>query len=66
MLKLSLIGMSGAGKSHWTQKLSAAGFRAISIDDRIEKNSRRNLRPAGIGHRWSRGLDGVAGPAYLS
>lgn len=37
MVKLSLIGMSGAGKSHWTQNLAGAGFRAISIDDRIEQ-----------------------------
>jgi shikimate kinase len=29
--------MSGAGKSHWAQKLAGAGFRAIGIDDRIEE-----------------------------
>lgn len=37
MIKLSLIGMSGAGKSHWSQKLAAAGFRVIGVDDRIEE-----------------------------
>ena len=36
VIKLSFIGMSGAGKSHWAQKLKRAGFRAISIDDHIE------------------------------
>src|ERR1035437_10192105 len=37
VIKLSLIGMSGAGKSHWARKLAAAGFRVIGIDDRIER-----------------------------
>lgn len=36
MIKLSMIGMSGAGKSHWAQKLAGSGFRVVSIDDRIE------------------------------
>ena len=55
MIKLSLIGMSGAGKSHWAQKLAAAGFRVISIDDRIEKKLAPEL--AAGGHR---GIGGVA------
>jgi len=29
--------MSGAGKSHWSQKLAGAGFRVIGVDDRIEQ-----------------------------
>jgi shikimate kinase len=37
VIKLSLIGMSGAGKSHWSQKLAGAGFRVIGVDDRIEQ-----------------------------
>jgi shikimate kinase len=37
VIKLSLIGMSGAGKTHWSQKLAAAGLRVIGIDDRIEE-----------------------------
>ena len=55
MLKLSLIGMSGAGKSHWTRKLAGAGFRAISIDDRIERKLASELSAGGYS-----GLGGVA------
>ena len=55
MIKLSLIGMSGAGKSHWAQKLAAAGFRAISIDDRIEQRLAPELAAGGY-----KGIGGVA------
>jgi shikimate kinase len=55
VIKLSFIGMSGAGKSHWAQKLAGAGFRVISIDDRIEKKLASAL--AAGGHR---GIGGVA------
>jgi shikimate kinase len=55
VIKLSLIGMSGAGKSHWAQKLAAAGFRVISIDDRIEKK----LAPE-LAEGRHRGIGGVA------
>ncbi|HSZ18251.1 MAG TPA: hypothetical protein VK770_00570 [Candidatus Acidoferrum sp.] len=55
MIKLSLIGMSGAGKSHWAQKLAGAGFRVISIDDRIEKKLAPELTAGG-----HRGIGGVA------
>jgi len=47
--------MSGAGKSHWAQKLAAAGFRVISIDDRIEKKLASDLAAGGY-----RGIGGVA------
>ena len=55
MIKLSLIGMSGAGKSHWAQKLAAAGFRVIGVDDRIEKKLAPELAARGY-----RGIGGVA------
>ncbi len=55
MIKLSLIGMSGAGKSHWAQKLAGAGFRVISIDDWIEKKLAPELAAGGY-----RGIGGVA------
>jgi shikimate kinase len=55
VIKLSLIGMSGAGKSHWAQKLAGAGFRVISIDDRIEKKLAPELTAGGY-----RGIGGVA------
>lgn len=55
MIKLSLIGMSGAGKSHWAQKLAGAGFRVIGIDDRIEKKLASELAAGEY-----RGIGGVA------
>jgi len=55
VIKLSLIGMSGSGKSHWAQKLAGAGFRVISIDDRIEKKLSPELVAGG-----HRGIGGVA------
>jgi shikimate kinase len=47
--------MSGAGKSHWAQKLAGAGFRVISVDDRIEKKLAPELATGGY-----RGIGGVA------
>jgi shikimate kinase len=55
VIKLSFIGMSGAGKSHWAQKLAGAGFRAISIDDRIEEKLAPELVAGGYN-----GIGGVA------
>lgn len=55
MVKISLIGMSGAGKSHWSEKFSGAGFRVIGVDDRIEKKLASEL--AKDGHK---GIGGVA------
>jgi dephospho-CoA kinase len=67
VIKLSLIGMSGAGKSHWAQKLAAAGFRVISIDDRIEEKLAPELGGGRLPRHWrSRGMDGMAGPTNLS
>jgi len=55
VIKLSLIGMSGSGKSHWSQKLAGAGFRVIGIDDRIEAK----LAPELAAGKY-RGIGGVA------
>jgi shikimate kinase len=55
VIKLSLIGMSGAGKSYWAQKLAGAGFRVIGVDDRIEKKLAPDLAAGGY-----RGIGGVA------
>jgi shikimate kinase len=33
---ITLIGMSGAGKSHWSRKLEELGFNHINADDMIE------------------------------
>jgi shikimate kinase len=55
VLKLSFIGMSGAGKSYWAQKLAAAGFRVLGVDDRIEEKLSPDLAAGGY-----RGIGGVA------
>ncbi len=47
--------MSGAGKSHWAQKLAVAGFRVIRVDDRIEEKLAPELAAGGY-----RGIGGVA------
>lgn len=46
-MRLSLIGMSGSGKSYWTQKLSKHGFRAFHCDDLIKKKLSDDLRLTG-------------------
>ncbi len=35
-LRLALVGMSGTGKSYWTQRIAAAGYPAVSCDAQIE------------------------------
>src|SRR5271168_3889696 len=41
-LRLALVGMSGTGKSYWTQRIAAAGYPAVSCDAQIESR----LKPA--------------------
>jgi shikimate kinase len=36
VMRLSLIGMAGSGKSYWSRKLAEHGFRRICCDDMIE------------------------------
>ncbi|GAC1681952.1 MAG: hypothetical protein PVS2B2_20920 [Candidatus Acidiferrum sp.] len=54
-LRLALIGMSGAGKTFWTGQLAAAGYKAISCDDRIETRLTAKLNEGGYA-----GINGVA------
>lgn len=54
-LRLALIGMSGAGKSHWTKNLAAHGCRAVCCDDEIESRLAPLLRSGGY-----TGINGVA------
>ena len=54
-LRLALIGMSGAGKTFWTNKLAASGFPAVSCDDRIEQKLAPRLAAGGYA-----GINGVA------
>jgi shikimate kinase len=53
--RLALVGMSGSGKSFWTKKLAAAGWRSVCCDDLIEK--RLAPRLVAGGHS---GINGVA------
>jgi shikimate kinase len=47
-MKISLIGMSGCGKSFWAEKLAASGFERFCIDDLIEQRLGDELRHHGI------------------
>jgi len=48
MTRLSLIGMSGSGKSSWSMKLSEIGFKRFCCDDLITKKLASDLtRPDG-------------------
>ena len=40
---VSLIGMSGSGKTYWSCRLADFGFQRISCDDRIENELRSQL-----------------------
>lgn len=54
-LRLALIGMSGAGKSYWTQKLATQGWPAVCCDEQIERRLGPRLRAGGFS-----GINGVA------
>src|SRR5229473_208131 len=54
-LRLALASMSGTGKTFWTKKLAANGYRAISCDDRIEEKFAPKLAAEGFA-----GINGVA------
>jgi len=47
-MRLSLIGMAGSGKTHWSGKLEARGFRRFCCDDMIaEKLAPKLKKPGG-------------------
>jgi shikimate kinase len=54
-LRLALIGMSGAGKSHWTKNLAAGGHPVVCCDDQIEARLAPVLKAGGYS-----GINGVA------
>lgn len=43
-MRISLVGMSGAGKSHWSLRLAAEGFRRFCCDDMIAERLAHELR----------------------
>ena len=53
--RLALVGMSGIGKSFWTKKLAAAGWRSVCCDDLIEQRLAPRLAAGGYS-----GINGVA------
>ena len=54
-LRLALVGMSGAGKSYWTERLVAENIPAISCDSQIEARLVHTLQEGGF-----QGINGVA------
>jgi shikimate kinase len=54
-LRLSLIGMSGTGKSHWGKNLAALGYSTLCCDDAIEARLALILEAGGY-----HGINGVA------
>lgn len=42
-MRISLIGMSGTGKSHWSEKLAGLGFRRYSCDEIITERLASDL-----------------------
>lgn len=54
-MNISLIGMSGSGKSYWSKKLAAYGYRVYCVDDLIEEKLGAELQRLGY-----RGIGDVA------
>src|SRR5262249_24436756 len=54
-LRIALVGMSGAGKSFWTKRLSASGRPSVCCDDQIEVR----LKPRRMAGGYA-GINGVA------
>lgn len=46
-MKISLIGMSGCGKTYWSKKLVTEGFKLYCCDDLIEKKLGKELKELG-------------------
>ncbi|MBI2621541.1 MAG: hypothetical protein HYW63_02735 [Candidatus Levybacteria bacterium] len=46
-MKISLVGMSGSGKTYWSKKLGSYGFRRYCCDDLIEEKLERELKHLG-------------------
>lgn len=53
--RLALVGMSGSGKTFWTRKLAAAGWKSVCCDDLIEQRLAPRLAAGGYS-----GINGVA------
>jgi shikimate kinase len=56
-MRISLIGMSGTGKSYWSKKLEKLGFKRYCCDDLIEIKLKKILKDDGLSgirdmHKW--------------
>ena len=47
-MRLSLVGMSGTGKTHWSKQLESKGFRRFGCDEIIESKLRTELARSGL------------------
>lgn len=54
-LRLALVGMSGAGKSFWTERIAAARYPSLCCDTLIEERLASTLKAGGFA-----GINGVA------
>src|ERR1700726_4045720 len=59
--RLALVGMSGSGKTFWTRKLAAVGWKSVCCDDLIER--RLAPRLAAGGHSGIKGVGAGVGGA---
>ena len=46
-MHITLIGMSGIGKSHWSKKMEALGYRRYSCDELIAERLGERLEKKG-------------------
>lgn len=53
-LRIALIGMSGSGKSFWSNRLAQSGYATVCCDERIEERLRPRLEAGG--HSGIRGV----------
>lgn len=61
-MKLSLIGMSGSGKSYWSKKLESIGFLRICCDDLIEQKLSKEL--VKLGYKGTQDVSRWMGQPY--
>lgn len=47
-MRITLIGMSGAGKTHWSKKLVKKGFMHLCCDSLVEEKLDKELKPLGF------------------
>ena len=46
-MKISIVGMSGSGKTYWSKKLESEGFKRFCCDDLIEEKLEKELKHLG-------------------